>query len=190
MENKVELSWMPALWYSSLWTEMKAFALPAFADGHIRINLKGRDRDGIVEPSEYDALCSEITDVLYRLKDGRSQQSLVKQVVRTRKFPLDNNPKLPDPDLIVIWHEIPTDLVDSPDVGHIGPITYNRPGGHRENGFLLAKGQGITPNSNFSTGRAVDIGATILNLMGAPIPDYFDGRPLLELLTNLPQEVS
>ena len=183
LEKKVELSWMPAFWYSSLWPQMKAFALPAYADGHIRINLKGRDRDGIVEPSEYDALCNEITDVLYRLKDGRSQQSLVKQVVRTRKSPLDNDSKLPDPDLIVVWHEIPTDVVDSPDVGRIGPITYNRPGGHRENGFLLAKGEGITANSDLSTGRAVDIGPTILNLMGAEIPEYFDGKPLLKIPT-------
>ena len=190
MDKKVELSWMPALWYSSLWSEMKAFALPAFADGHIRINLKGRDRNGIVEPSEYDALCNEITEVLYRLIDGRSKQPLVKQVVRTRKSPLDNDPKLPEPDLIVIWQEIPTDLVDSPDVGRIGPITYNRPGGHRENGFLLAKGQGIAPNSNLATGRAVDIGATILNLMGAPIPDYFDGEPLLQSCATLSQEAN
>ncbi len=183
LEKNVELSWMPAVWYSSLWPQMKAFALPAYADGHIRLNLKGRDRDGIVEPSEYDALCSEITDVLYRLKDGRSQQPLVKQVVRTRKSPLDNDPKLPDPDLIVVWHEIPTDVVDSPDLGRIGPITYNRPGGHRENGFLLAKGEGIAPNSDLSTGRAVDVGATILNLMGAEIPEYFDGKPLLKIPT-------
>ncbi|MGK7951572.1 MAG: alkaline phosphatase family protein [Xenococcaceae cyanobacterium] len=188
MDNKVQLSWMPAFWYSSLWPKMKAFALPAFADGHIRINLKGRDRDGIVEPSEYDALCSEITEFLHRLKDGRSQQPLVKQVVRTRTSPLDDNPKLPDPDLIVVWEEIATDVVDSPDVGRIGPITYNRPGGHRENGFLLAKGPGIQAKDNLSDGRAVDIAATILNLMGAPIPDYFDSKPLLESLALVSQE--
>ena len=189
-KQKEELGWMPAVWYSPLWPKMKAFALPAFADGHIRINLKGRDRDGIVEPTEYDALCDEITEVLYRLYDGRSKQPLVKQVVRTRKSPLDNDPKLPDSDLIVVWQEIPTDVVDSPDIGRIGPITYNRSGGHRENGFLLAKGEGITPNANLSTGRAVDIGATILNLMGAPIPDYFDGKPLLDRSVTLLQETN
>ncbi len=179
---------MPAFWYSSLWPKMKAFALPAFADGHIRINLKGRDRDGIVEPSEYDALCSEITEFLYRLKDGRSQQPLVNQVVKTRISPLDDNPKLPDPDLIVVWEEIATDVVDSPDVGRIGPITYNRPGGHRENGFLLAKGKEIQAKDNLTDGRAVDIAATILNLMGATIPDYFDSKPLLESLALVSQE--
>ena len=190
LQNNVELGWMPAAWYAPLWPKMKAFALPAYADGHIRINLKGRDRDGIVEPTEYDTLCSKITEILYRLQDGRSKQPLVKQVVRTRKSSLDNDPKLPDPDLVVVWHEIPTDVIDSPDIGRIGPITYNRPGGHRENGFLLAKGPGMEANSNLSTGRAVDVGATILNLMGASIPDYFDGKPLLETSLTLSEEAN
>jgi predicted AlkP superfamily phosphohydrolase/phosphomutase len=134
----------------------------------------------MVTPAEYDSLCDRLTEVLGRLKDGRSGQPLVKQVVRTRKSPLDNDPKLPEPDLIVVWHEIPTDVVDSPDLGRIGPITYNRPGGHREHGFLMAAGPGIEPGSHLTHGRAVDLGATILNLMGAEIPTYFDGKPLLE----------
>jgi predicted AlkP superfamily phosphohydrolase/phosphomutase len=175
-----ELGWMPALWYRPLWSQMKAFALPAYADGHIRINLQGRERDGIVTPAEYDAVCDEITQILYGLQDGRTKQPLVARVVRTRTSPLDDDPKLPEPDLIVVWHELPTDVVDSPDVGRIGPITYNRPGGHRENGFLMASGPGITPGSELTTGRAVDVGATILNLMGADIPKYFDGEPLLQ----------
>lgn len=180
LDEQAELGWMPARWYSALWPEMKAFALPAYADGHIRINLQGRDRDGVVTPAEYDRLCENLTEVLYRLKDGRSGQPLVKQVVRTRKSSLDDDPKLPEPDLIVVWHEIPTDVVDSPDVGRIGPITYNRPGGHREHGFLMAAGPGIKPGSHLTDGRAVDVGATILNLMGAEIPAYFDGKSLLE----------
>lgn len=180
LEDNVELGWMPAVWYSPLWSTMKAFALPAYADGHIRINLKGRDRHGIVAPEEYDAVCAEITDVLYGLRDGRSGELLVKEVIRTRKSPQDNNPKLPDPDLVVVWHPIATDLIDSPNIGRIGPITYNRPGGHREHGFLMIKGSRISPGIELKDGRAVDIGATILDLMGANIPDYFDGQSLLK----------
>lgn len=86
---------------------------------------KGRDRQGIVKPQEYDAVCQEIIDILYRLRDGRSGELLVKKVIRTRKSPLDADPKLPDPDLVVIWQTIATDLIDSPDIGRIGPITYN-----------------------------------------------------------------
>ena len=178
LEDNVELGWMPAVWYSPLWSEMKAFALPAYADGHIRINLRGREKDGIVALEAYDAVCDEIIDVLSCLRDGRTGKLLVKDVIRTRKSPLDRDPKLPDPDLVVVWHTIATDLVDSPDLGRIGPITYNRPGGHREHGFLMATGDRIS-NSRLQSGRAVDVGATILDLMGAKVPDYFDGKSLL-----------
>ncbi len=180
MESTQALGWMPSVWYRPLWSQMRAFALPAFGDGQIRVNLQGRERDGIVTPAEYDGVCAEITDMLYRLQDGRTKQPLVKQVIRTRTSPLDDDPKLPNPDLLVIWHERATDVVDSPDFGRIGPIAYNRPGGHRDNGFLMVSGPGITPGSELATGgRSVDIGATILNLMGADIPQHFDGKPLI-----------
>lgn len=185
LKDNVELGWMPAVWYSPLWSSMKAFALPAYADGHIRINLQGRDLHGVVMPQEYDAVCDEITDILYRLRDARSGELLVKKVVRTRKSPLDSDPKLPDPDLVVLWNTITTDLVDSPDIGRIGPITYNRPGGHREHGFLMAKGPRINSQTDLMAGRAVDVGATILDLMGAEIPDYFDGQSLLQKSLSL-----
>lgn len=186
METDSELGWMPAMWYRPLWSQMKAFALPAFAGGHIRINLQGRERNGIVAPADYDAVCDEITDLLHRLRDGRTQQPLVERVVRTRKSPLDNDPKLPEPDLVVHWHYLPTDVIDSPDCGRIGPITYNRTGGHRPEGFLMASGPGINPGTELATGGAVDVGATLLQLMGADIPAHFDGKPLLPNSVNLP----
>jgi predicted AlkP superfamily phosphohydrolase/phosphomutase len=180
MAEGSSLGWMPSMWYRPLWPQMKAFALPAFSDGYIRINVQGRERDGIVAPAEYDAVCAEIAAMLYLLQDGRTKQPLVKQVVRTRTSPFDDDAKLPEPDLIVVWHEIPTDVVDHPDLGRIGPLTFNRSGSHRENGFLMASGPGITPGSDLTAGGAVDIAPTILNLMGAEIPAYFDGKPLLQ----------
>lgn len=65
-------------------------------------------------------------------------------------------------------------------MGCIGLVTYNRPGGHSEHGFLMAKGPRISPESSFADGRAVDVGATILDLMGADIPPYFDGKSLVK----------
>lgn len=180
MGGKVELGWMPAFWYKPLWPKMRAFAIPAFADGHIRINLKGREKDGIVDVSEYEQVCEELTQMLYRLTDGRTGKALVKDVIRTRKDPMDPNPKLPDPDLVVVWHEIPTDTVDSPDLGRIGPITLNRPGGHRDRGFMMVQGHGIEAGTAIEGGAAVDLAPTILTLMDAPLPDYFDGRSLLK----------
>jgi predicted AlkP superfamily phosphohydrolase/phosphomutase len=55
-EQSSPLSWVPAMWYQRLWPTMRAFALPGFSDGLIRINLQGREAHGIVPPAEYDAL--------------------------------------------------------------------------------------------------------------------------------------
>ncbi|MGG6297990.1 alkaline phosphatase family protein [Leptolyngbya sp. AN02str] len=179
MEDGTELGWMPAYLYRPLWPTMKAFAIPAFSDGQVRINLKGREAEGIVDPSEYDALCDQITEMLYGWVDGRTGQRLVKNIIRTRTNPLDTDPKLCHADLVVVWNPIPTDVVDHPTLGRIGPITLNRPGAHRARGFVMAQGPGIEPGTHLDEGSAVDLAPTILNLMGAPLPDYLDGEPLL-----------
>jgi len=179
LEESDNLAWMPSRWYQPLWPQMKAFALPTFNDGQIRINLKGREAQGIVEPLEYNTLCNQISELLHELVDVRTGKPVVKRVIRTRQSPTEDDFKLPDADLVVKWHETPVDVVDSPKFGRIGPVPYFRPGGHRERGFLMAKGPGISPNSSFSSGNVVDIPATILSLMNVPIPEYFDGKSLL-----------
>lgn len=175
---------IPAMWYSPHWPKMRAFALPAFADGHIRINLKGRERDGIVLPEEYDALCDELTEILYRLVDARTGEPVVDRVVRTRKYPTEDRDRerMPGPDLVILWKKnYPTDVVDSPDLGRVGPLPFPRPGGHRRDGFIIANGPGIEPGSIAPNVQGIDIGPTILTLLGAQVPEHFDGNPLTHI---------
>lgn len=182
----IALNWMPAMWYSQLWPQMEAFALPAFAAGHIRINLQGRETQGMVDIADYGHVCDEITQLLYQLKHGRTGQPIVKDVVRTRTQAnaLSCESDLPDADLVVIWHDLPSDVIDSPDLGRIGPLTYYRSGGHRPAGFLLAQGPDIKPGSTISNARAVDIGPTIRDLMGADALYPCDGRSLFKMHEN------
>lgn len=180
-EQSDPLFYQPATWYKPFWPQMKAFALPSFSEGYIRINLQGREPEGIVNPSEYEALCDELSQYLYRLKDARTGNPMVKKVVRTRQHATDCDPKLPDADLVVIWQEEhATDVVDSPELGRIGPVPYFRTGSHRSKGFLIAQGPGITPGSSLPVGHALDLAPTILKLMSAPIPEYCQGKPLIE----------
>jgi hypothetical protein len=72
-----------------------------------------------------------------------------------------------------------TDIVDSPDIGRIGPIPYFRAGSRWERGFFMVKGLGITPGSELPTSEVIDLPPTILQLMNAPIPEYFEGKALL-----------
>jgi len=168
----------PSAWYQPFWNQMKAFYIPGFSDGYIRINLQGREAHGIVPPSEYLAVCDQLTEQLHLLSDPRTGQPVVKKIVRTRQNATDCDPKLPDADLVVIWEDWAVDIVDSPTYGRMGPVFFNRTGAHRARGFVIAKGSGIVPGSSLAEGHAVDLAPTILKMMGAPIPDYMDGSPL------------
>ncbi|MGA9380587.1 MAG: alkaline phosphatase family protein [Phormidium sp.] len=171
----------PATWYKSCWSKMKAFALASFSEGYVRINLQGRDPNGMVPPSEYENVCNEVTELLYNLKDGRTGQPMVMEVMRTRKSAAENDPKLPDADLVVIWQEdYATDVVDSPELGRIGPVPHHRTGSHRSTGFLFAQGSDIAPGTNLPEGHSLDLAPTILSLMGADIPKHFEGKSLIQ----------
>ncbi|MCM5571719.1 alkaline phosphatase family protein [Burkholderiaceae bacterium FT117] len=172
--------WHPSMWYRPLWPRMKAFALPGFTKGRIRINLQGRDRDGIVAPGEYHRVCDEVTRILRRLTDGRSGRPLVKEVYRTRADDLGDLPGLPAFDLDVLWEEHITDVVDSPDIGRIGPVPHFRAGGHWNRGFVAATGRGIPAGMRLPESEAADLAATILRMMDHPLPGHYDGRPLFD----------
>jgi len=175
------LYFQPGRWYQPFWSKMRAFALPSYSEGYIRINLKGREAQGIVDPSEYDALCEEITCMLYNLKDPRTGKPMVREITRTRQEAMDPDPKLPDADLVVLWQEeYATDVVDSPELGRIGPVPYLRTGSHRSRGFMVVQGPGIEPGTSLPHGHALDLAPTVLELMGAPIPDYFEGKPMVQ----------
>jgi len=182
--------WHPALWYKPFWPQMKAFYLPGFSDGYIRINVEGRESHGVVPLAEYDAVCDQLIKELKQLTDPRTGKPVVKGIVRTRQNPLDPDPKLPDADLAVMWEDAAVDTVDSPTYGRFGPVFYNRSGAHRARGFVMAQGPGIEPGSNLMQGHVVDLAPTILQLMGAPIPQHLDGKPLEyadgKPLVNLP----
>lgn len=167
----------PAMWYREHWPTMKAFALPSSGEGYVRLNVQGRERSGIVEASAYDAVCDEIVSLVMGIKDARTGQGLVRRVVRTRQSAADADPKLPDPDLIVLWNRNRADVVDTP-LGRIGPAPFNRAGSHVGRGFILASGPGLPPGSSLPDGHALDLPPTLLEMMGAPIPEHLDGRPL------------
>ena len=175
------MHWQPGNWYRPLWPSMKAFALPTYSEGLIRINLQGRERDGLVAPEDYQKTCDELCDYLHALKDGRTGKPMVREIVRRKTQPLDDAKLGPPADLIVLWQEeSPTDLIDSPQTGRIGPLPYFRSGGHCSRGFIAAQGPGIEMGSRLESMQATDLTATLLHLLDQDIPDYIDGRPVLK----------
>lgn len=170
------------MWYRHLWKDMEAFALPSFSDGYIRVNLKGREQNGLVEPEDFKNTIKRICDSLNKLTCYRTGVKMVKRIEVMRDTGFETDPKLPDADIVICWQEeYATDCVIHPELGKIGPVPHFRAGSHRHTGFMIASGAKIQKNSTIENGHALDIAPTILSLMGKPIPSYMRGKPITEI---------
>lgn len=83
------------------WSQTAAFSLPTDQHGWIRVNLRGREARGSVEPEGYDALCRRVEEALRAAKriDG---QPIVRAVIRTAADAA-TAASTPLPDLVVHW---------------------------------------------------------------------------------------
>jgi predicted AlkP superfamily phosphohydrolase/phosphomutase len=167
----------PPMWYHPAWPKMKAFALPSFSEGYVRLNVRSREGNGIVDPADYARVCDEVEALLRQVRNARTGSPMVRDIMRSRTAPGDADPKLPDADLLVLWTAEPADVVDTP-FGRIGPLPFQRTGSHVERGFVLASGPGIPVGETLTAAHALDLAPTILSMAGAPVPAYMEGKPL------------
>jgi predicted AlkP superfamily phosphohydrolase/phosphomutase len=167
------------------WSQTKVFSLVADLQGYIRINLKGREREGIVrEGDEYGQLCIQIREGLKTFKDADAMESIVESI--TTKDQLFNKDRGFDdlPDLLVNWKLKPAacySKVVSADFGELewpmpGLNPDGRSGNHRPQGFLIAKGEGFDANSSIDGRHIIDLAPTILYQLNIPIPQNMKGK--------------
>ncbi len=173
--------WQPVSWYAPAWHKMKAFALPSFSEGYIRINLQGREPNGCVAREDYDSVCDEVITQIESLRSVKTGKPIVDHIIRTRTTENLNALGMPDADLIVMWNETElTDCVESDSLGQIGPAPYQRAGSHTPRGFVFLKDDRIQPGSDVVKAHALDLAPTILDLMNAPKPNHLEGHSLLQ----------
>ena len=84
------------------WSRTRAFAHPAENQGYIRLNLKGRERDGIVDPANAPALMDEIADGVRTFTDLDGEPA-VRAVERVADQFGKGDRAHQLPDLIVHW---------------------------------------------------------------------------------------
>ena len=178
--GQVPHDYKPIMWYSPFWKHMKAFALPSFYSGLVRVNLAGRERHGIVPAAEFQSYCDELCAMLEALTrpDGTPA---VREIIRTRPDDPADRPGLPQADLIIDWNPDNGNHLVSPEYGNLGPVCPTRPGAHHGRGFawyvppggLERKDGGRDLDNPVSV---VDFAPTILDLLGRTPPGHMDGR--------------
>lgn len=162
----------------------RAAPLPNNRVGSVRLNLKGREPYGCIEPGrEAEELIRELRTELLALEHPERGEPIVKRVVTARDaFGEDHHPDLPD--LMVVFR---TDLgrleaCRSARVGLVrAPVRnarINRTGDHTSESRLWMIGPNVAAGGVMRRANVLDIAPTVLDLLGVSRLEGIDGRPL------------
>jgi predicted AlkP superfamily phosphohydrolase/phosphomutase len=176
---QLDLLWQPAHRYRDHWSRMQAFALPSYYDGRIRINLQGRERNGLVDPARYDETCKALEKLLHECRDPRTHEPVVDFIER----PWTRDPLAltgTEADLLVIWRGV-TAAFEHPRLGLIGPVPLRRTGGHTgRHGVAYVVAPGLEPRDG-GVRPSFDVLPTMVELLGRQPPSQLKGTKLLSI---------
>jgi predicted AlkP superfamily phosphohydrolase/phosphomutase len=164
------------------WSDTPAFVLPGDHFGNIRLNIRGRERDGSLAPGEAGALLDVICDGLATFEDIGGGPS-IESIARPRNP--SSGPKWEMmPDLVVRWSDRPSVRlkgVRSPVFGEVArrAAGTGRSGNHAPGAWLLLAPARATVVERSGVPRIVDLAATACSLLGGD-PEGLAGSPLLE----------
>lgn len=152
--------------------------------GAVRLNLRGREPFGCIEPGEQaEAVLAELRTELFALRHPKSGEPLVKRIATAEEaFGPDHHPDTPD-----LLLEFRTDMgpivsARSDRIGTVhvpfGKLLNSRTGDHNKNSRFWAKGPKITAHDELPQASVVDIAPTVLKLLDVSLPDHYDGSAI------------
>jgi predicted AlkP superfamily phosphohydrolase/phosphomutase len=186
VNEKLSLRWKTA---GIAWQHTRAFLIENANEGYVRINLKGREPQGIVEPGkEYDDVCEELYQAVKSATNPANGRRAAHTVYKTDDI-YSGHCRSHMPDIIINWNEhakLTTELLTekyglarSAQPGYA--ITPYYTGNHRPSAFAMAVGPEV-PHGKILDGTSIlDLAPTILTYFGITPPDYMNGRVLSEL---------
>jgi predicted AlkP superfamily phosphohydrolase/phosphomutase len=149
------------------------------ADDFIRINLKGREPQGIVAPEDYEALRDHIIERLYAWRDPQSGRPLVEKVWKREEIYFGPFVDKAD-DILIRWADFVPQGLDDGRLERPRQFFDQISGGHKPNGILIMRGPGIVPGTVIEGAELLDMPPTILHLLGEPVPTIMDGKVLTQ----------
>lgn len=162
------------------WSRTRAFAVPVSYTSFIRVNLKGREPAGIVEPGdEYRSLTDEIVNELYKLTDPETGGPAVLSVNKSSEI-FGSRPHDALPDIFVEWK--PGRFMQSvrhplAELGQKEPEFFRR-SDHSSRGFFALAGPSVKPLGKAGDIDVLDIAPTFMSLLEEPVPSAMKGRGL------------
>lgn len=188
LQDRLTIFWRRSL--RPEWRRTRAFPMLADADGYVRVNLAGREAEGIVAPgSEYEDVCDRICSGLSSFVEMETGRPLASRVCRASELLPAASARVLSrfPDVTVQWSDIPVAsvrAVTSPDFGEIrwpapGRVVDGQSGNHRSEGWLIAAGPRISPGMDLGRAHNLDLVPTVFTLLGVTPPEGIEGEPLV-----------
>jgi predicted AlkP superfamily phosphohydrolase/phosphomutase len=174
------------------WSTTRYFALPMDYNGYVRLNLKGRELEGCVDPEDADGVIEELNAALCSFRDLTTGKPVIRGTVKVDDLiPPDAPRRRFLPDLVVLWDPpgpvwASSGLV-SEQFGEVRwprgrKLASGRSGNHTPHGWFVAAGPGIRPGPSSRTHDTADLMPTVFRWLGAAQPAHFVGQPIEELL--------
>jgi len=162
------------------WSRTVAYAMGHV--GQVYLNLKGREPEGIVEPSAYHAACQKVVDVLKTLHDPQSGRPLVDRIILREEAAwgpyLDRSPDL---HLVLDGYRAIAFPLFATEGKVVTPQIRGDSGCHRLHGIFIGSGPAFA-GASIDGARITDLAPTILHILDVPAPSDMDGRVLVEAL--------
>jgi len=161
------------------WSQTKVWA-----EGHIGelyLNVKGREPQGVVEPRNYINLLQELSEKLIDIRDEKGKKLCTKTFIRKDIHSGEYGQF--GPDLFVYFDNCHWNISDY--IGYNSIYSYelsDKPcyGSHATQGLLVLVGPEVLAEGEVFNVDILDVPPTVLTLMGVPVPEDFEGKPIVQ----------
>ena len=142
----------------------------------IFLNVKGREPEGVIEPSDYERVREDLRKGLEAITDEQGV-NIGTKVYKPEEIYSESR-RIP-PDLIVYFGGLSWRSVGSIGLGSV--LTFENDTGpddanHDTHGIFIMKGQGVQGRGRREGLNLLDVAPTVLSLMGIEIPQDMEGK--------------
>jgi len=160
------------------WEQTKAWGEGGYY-GRLFLNVKGREPNGTIDPSQYETTRDELIERLEKITDERGQRIGVKALKPQQIY---SECRGIPPDLIIYFGDLSWRSVGS--VGYRSIWTFENDTGpddanHAQHGIFILHDPHSTQSRMVEGARIMDIAPTILTRFGFPAPPDMQGRSIV-----------
>ncbi len=170
------------------WSSTQVFWVPSDVEGYIRLNLKGREPEGIVEPgAEARAILDDVAEGFMGLRDLETAAPLVHRVefIDDLETPVAG-PRNNLPDLLIHWGDVSQGQSRGVRNAHgqerhwpMGRKNLSgRSGNHQPDGWAVMVSDDMPKGVDLGSLASIDLTPTIAQWLGLDVQDQLEGQPL------------